>query len=135
MKELVVIDASEGILGRVAAFAAKQALLGKEVKVVNSNEVLISGNRRDIIQRYVQKATRGGSSQNGPNFPTMPERIMKRTIRGMLSHRQGRGNDAFKRVRCYNKVPVEFKDAKKISLKREIKVSVIKLSEISKEIR
>ena len=33
---------------------------------------------------------------------------MKRTIRGMLPYKRPRGIDAFKRIKCYVGVPVEF---------------------------
>jgi len=134
MTTKIIIDATDGILGRIAGFAAKQSLLGKSVVIVNCNEVLITGDPRTTINAYKAKISRGGSAQKGPYFPKTPERIMKRTTRGMLSHKQGRGSDALKRVICYNSVPEEFKDAEKISMKRELKGKAIKLSKLSKEL-
>src|SRR3989344_3097656 len=128
----IVIDATGGVLGRIAAYAAKQSLLGKNVKIVNCRDATITGEKTMILDKYKKARARGGSTQKGPNFPKSPERIMKRTVRGMLSYKQGRGLAAFKRVICYNQTPAEFEKTNKISLKREIKLRAIKLSELSK---
>jgi large subunit ribosomal protein L13 len=134
MTERIVIDATGGVLGRIAAFAAKQALLGKDVAIVNCEHAAITGRPRKIIEGYQQKRAWGGTAQKGPYFPKNPERLMKRTVRGMLSHSQLRGRTAFKRIVCYNSVPAEYQNAKKITLTREIKTKSISLSRLNKEL-
>ncbi len=133
-EKIIVIDAAGGVLGRVASLGAKKALLGYEVKIVNCNDVLLVGEKRNIIETYMIKRVRGGSSRNGPHFPKSPERIMKRTIRGMLSYKLGRGGAAFKRIMCYNEFPKEFDGKEKISMKRELRTEAIKLTELSREL-
>lgn len=114
---IVVIDATNGSVGRIASLAAKQALLGNHVMVVNCNEAVLTGGKRMVINEYKQAAHRGGHSLNGPFWvKRSPERLMKRTIRGMLSYKMGRGEAAFDKIRCYNQVPAEYKDAKKLTL-------------------
>lgn len=130
----IIIDASQGSLGRIAAFAAKQSLLGKEVIIVNCNDAVITGKPRTTIANYQQKRARGGSAQKGPYFPKNPERLMKRTVRGMLSYKQGRGDAAFKRIMCYNETPEEYKDAEKTSMKKLFHAKTIKLSDLDKEL-
>ena len=130
MSEQIIIDAANAVLGRMASYAAKQALLGKSIIVVNCSNALIIGNIPDIVSKYKQKIRRGKGSQKGPYFPRIPERIVKRTIRGMLEYTQTRGSDALKRVMCYNQLPKEFEAAKKISFAKEIKTSSIKLGEL-----
>lgn len=128
----IVIDAAHAVLGRLASFAAKQALLGKKVIVVNCGEAIVTGNRDNILKEYRVARQRGGASLNGPNFPKHSERLVKRTIRGMLYFRHGRGKDAFKRIICYNHVPKEYESSKKEMAKRTIMTNSIKISEISK---
>lgn len=130
----IVVDASEGVLGRIASFAAKQALLGKEVIVVNCEHILISGNPRRTIEGFQQKRGRGGTAQRGPYYPKSSERILKRTIRGMLSHSQLRGKTALKKIMCYDGVPAEFEHAKKIHMKKELHSKSISLSRLSQEL-
>lgn len=129
-----IIDAKDGMLGRIAAFAAKQSLLGKEIIILNCNDSLITGNKATTLSKYKQVRARGGTAQRGPYFPKTPERIMKRTIRGMLPHHKGRGRDALKRVMCYNRVPTEFEKSEKLSLSKPIKLKAITLKKLSEEL-
>jgi len=130
----IVIDANNAILGRLASYAAKQALLGKEIVIVNCNDAVITGKKSSIVSEYMVARARGGSSLKGPFFPKSPERILKRTIRGMLSYKQGRGREALKRIICYNATPAEYEEAKKIIAGKEKNIKTIKLSELSKVI-
>jgi large subunit ribosomal protein L13 len=130
----IVIDGTNALLGRLASYAAKQAILGKNVRILKCNEVVISGNKRTIISEYQQTRARGKGTQKGPNFPTVPEKIVKRTIRGMLSHRQKRGLDALKRIRCYNEIPKEYEEVKKIKAGKEKPLQTISLKELAREI-
>ena len=65
----IIIDASNSVLGRVASLAAKQALLGKDVIIINCNNALISGRKNFIVKQYKQKRSRGWYALKGPNFP------------------------------------------------------------------
>lgn len=132
MKEQIIIDAANSVLGRVASYAAKQALLGNKIIIVNCNDVLITGRRNLILETYSQMRRRGKGWQKGPIVPKVAEKLMKRTIRGMLAYTQQRGEDALDRIICYNEVPKEFESAKKISLARELKIKSTKLSEVAK---
>jgi len=134
MEMKIVIDGKNALLGRLASFAAKQSLLGKEISIVNCNEVVVSGKPKSIIGEYREMRNKGGSSLKGPFFPRLPERVVKRTIRGMLSHRQVRGRDALKRIKCYNETPVEFEKSKMVKSGKEKNLKKIKLKDLSKEI-
>jgi large subunit ribosomal protein L13 len=132
--ETIVIDASKCVLGRVASYAAKQALLGKKIIIVNCEEVILTGRKKSIIEEYNSARRRGGSSLKGPFFPNIPEKLVKRTIRGMLSYTKQRGLGALKRIKCYNKILKEHEADKKIVLTKEKKTKTIKLNELSKRI-
>ena len=133
-EKIIVIDATRGILGRIASYAAKQAMLGKNVIIVNCDHALVSGRKLSTIAEYTILRRRGGSSLKGPFFPKQTERIMKRTIRGMLAYTQQRGLAALKRVMCYPHVPQEYVSAKKILFVKELKTQSLSLAELSKEI-
>jgi len=107
----MIIDATDLILGRVASYAAKKAMLGEKVDIVNCEKAVVTGNKRFIIADYKRKAARGTHAK-GPFFPKVPDRLVRRTIRGMLPHKQPKGRDAFKRVMCYVGVPANMHDQK-----------------------
>ncbi len=108
-RKMIVIDAKQMILGRFATFAAKQALLGQEVRIINAEQAVISGRRATTLAEQKNRANRGNPVK-GPFIPRMADRFVRRTIRGMLPHRQAKGAEAYKRILCYVGVPEEFKD-------------------------
>ena len=132
---MIVIDGKNAILGRLAAHVAKEALKGEEFAIVNCEQIIITGNRKDIQEYLESKRKRVGTTQKGPKVSRTSEKIVKRTIRGMLpNYRTGRGRDAFKRIKCYVGVPKEFEAQKKISLefKPQSKNKIVKVKEVSK---
>jgi len=130
MEKEIIIDGKNATMGRLAGYAAKQALLGNNVVIVNSEEVIITGNKKDIVEGYKTLLKKGGSSMRGPKIPRNAERILKRTIRGMLPHKQGRGADALKRVMCYDKMPEKYVNSKKVITGKEKTGKSITLKEL-----
>ena len=127
---MIVIDGTNTPMGRVGVLAAKQSLRGEVVRVVNCNKIIITGNKENILEEFLETRRRHGSSQKGPIInKTSPEKIVKRCIRGMLpSHKEGRGRVAFKNIMCYNEVPKELEAEKmiKIETTKKIKFSMLK---------
>ena len=115
---MIVIDGKDAVLGRLASYTAKEAMKGEEIAIVNCDEIIITGNKKNIRQDFERRKKWVGSTQKGPKNSFLPEKIVKKTIRGMLnnSRRRGRGRDAIKRVKCYVGIPKEFESAKKIHL-------------------
>ncbi len=128
-----VIDGKNAVLGRLASFVAKEALRGEEIVVLNSEQVIITGNKKNIKENFEKKRERVGSGQQGPKHSRLDDRIVKRTIRGMLpNHRKGRGKEVFKKIKCYVGVPKEFENSKKIILKIKSKNKFIMVKDIQK---
>ncbi len=115
MKEIYV-DAKNLIAGRLSSFAAKSALLGDKIVIVNSEEAVITGTPKLVIEKYRYLRSETGQQDSGPNISRLPDMFLKRFLRGMLPHKQARGREAMKRIMCYQGVPDEFKDQKFISL-------------------
>ena len=114
----IIIDGENGVLGRLASFAAKQALLGKKVDIVNCEKVIILGREVEIVARYKKNRARGGSGLAGPYIHSNPAKIMKSTIRNMLPFKKTRGRMALKRIKCYTGIPHEFNEKKMIKAGR-----------------
>jgi large subunit ribosomal protein L13 len=105
-----VLDATGAVLGRLASRVAEAALDGEEVRVVNAELAVVTGNRGEVLERYRRKRE-AGTQRKGPHPPRTSDRLVKRTVRGMLPTEQAKGEDAHARVRCYLGVPEEFEDA------------------------
>lgn len=113
----IIIDAKDTIAGRLAAFAAKQALLGNTVQVVNAEKAVITGNQELVVKKYHHAFVERGRPEKGPFPSRMPDRFLRRIIRGMLPWDKPRGREAFKRILCHIGIPEEIKQKKSIAMK------------------
>ena len=113
---MIIIDASSLIVGRLATYAAKQALLGNQVRIINSEKAIISGRKENTFDDYLTRRAMGTHAK-GPFIHRGPERLLRRVVRGMLPYKKPRGKEAFGRVLCYVGIPEEFKDKKFVTIK------------------
>ncbi len=131
----IIINAEGAIFGRLCSYAAKKSLEGREVIILNSEKVLITGNKNEIIQRYHSIVQKGGHSLKGPKYSRNPYQMLKRGIRGMLpDFRGGQGKQAFNRIKCYEGVPKEFENEKMMKINALKKLKYIVLKELSERI-
>jgi len=131
---MIVIDANGAVLGRMATHVAKNLLNGEKVVVVNAEKAVISGSRKDIYGRYKQRWDRGNLANptKATKQPRTPDRIVRRTIRGMVNFRTTRGAKAYKNLKVYIGVPEEYTDkAEKYTTRSpRKKLAVLELSKM-----
>ncbi len=101
-----VIDAAGLVLGRAASHIAQRLLAGESIAVVNAEQAVVTGSRSTVLGYYVAARARG-SVRSGPHFPRHPDRIFRRTVRGMLPHLRSRGKAAFDLLEVHIGVPEE----------------------------
>jgi large subunit ribosomal protein L13 len=130
----MIIDATDTIMGRLATYAAKKALLGENVEIVNAERAIISGNKKEILAKYQHRRVGRGTPGKGPFFPRQADKILKRTIRGMLPYKQEKGRVAMKRIRCHVGVPasLEGKEMTKVEGAHKSKLEMQKYLTLSK---
>jgi large subunit ribosomal protein L13 len=109
-EKIEIIDGDGLILGRLASTVAKRLLTerDREIVIVNAEGVVISGSKEQLFKEYKRRRDRG-SPEKGPYYPQMPDRIVKRTIRGMLPYKHEKGREAFARLKVYLGIPEEYK--------------------------
>ena len=76
----------------------------------------------------------------GAFFPTTPEKLVKRTIRGMLPYKQYKGKTAHKKIKCHVGVPEKLKSEKfqtieKANIKKLPTFKYITVQEVCKFLR
>lgn len=113
------IDATNAIMGRLSSYAAKQAMLGHTVNIFNCEKAVISGSKEVIREKYYYRIFKTGRPTRGPFISRMPDRFLRRSLRGMLQHKDGRGRAAYERIMCYLSVPEQFKDKKLVKVAKE----------------
>jgi len=129
-----IYDAENQILGRLSSIIAKQLLNGEKIIVVNAEKAVLSASREYLQGHYSNKYKRGDVF-HGPFFPKQPDRIFKRTIRGMLPWDRTKGRIAYKNLKAFIGVPEELKTKQFEKLKEadadRLKGKVVSLGEIS----
>ena len=130
---MIFIDADGAVLGRLASVVAKRLLKGEQITVVNAEKVLITGSRENLMFHYKEQRFIG-STRKGPFFPRMPDRILRRTVRGMLPFNQYKGRAAYKRLLVLIGVPRELGkvEAEKAGARRMHGPRYMSLGEISR---
>ena len=111
MTDRIIIDADGLILGRLASVVASRLLNGETIAIINAERATVSGAKTTTFLEYKEQMDKG-STEHGPYFPTRPDRILKRTVRGMLPYKRMRGRDAMARLRVYMGTPAEFSGLK-----------------------
>jgi large subunit ribosomal protein L13 len=112
----MIIDANNLILGRISTFAAKKALLGEKIDIINCEECVITGKKASVFKKFDRFLSMGVPAKGPFNYKT-PERLVKRSIRGMLPYKKERGIEAFKNIKCHRGVPLALKGQKYETLK------------------
>jgi len=129
----IVVDTQDCILGRVASQVAERALDGERIAVVNAERAVITGSEEQLTQKYLDRRERG--SDRGPYYPKRPDRIFKRSIRGMLPYKRPRGRKALESVRVYVGNPYD--EAERLddtSLDRLSNIRFVSLGDISESL-
>lgn len=104
---MAVINAEGLVLGRMASAVAKRLLDGEDIVILRAEKARIVGSKKAIIEEYIHKFRRGGL-RKGPYYPKMPDRIVRRTVRGMLPYQKPRGKEAYKRLDVHVGMPQEY---------------------------
>ena len=107
----IIVDGTNLIAGRLCSHVAKLLLEGNKVAIVNSENIMISGNRKSIIESY-RKFLEIASINNpkfGPFHPRRPDTIITKMVRGMLPKKKSSGKTALKLLRAYLGVPNELR--------------------------
>jgi large subunit ribosomal protein L13 len=127
---MIVIDAKDARIGRISTFVAKKLLEGEEVRIVNAEEAVISGKPQITIEKYTARRQLQfkGNPEKSPYWPKVPDRFVKRLIRGMLPRKKARGREAYGKLRVYMGVPADVKG-------EPMKVEGSELGKLNKYIR
>lgn len=111
----LVIDGKGHVVGRLAAFVAKQAIEGNEVVVLRAEGTIFSHPLERAIKIYKDKKNKRClvNPKKGPFHFKEPSRCLKRVIRGMIDYKKAQGAEAFARIKVFDGVPMEYENETK----------------------
>jgi large subunit ribosomal protein L13 len=114
---MIIIDAKNKVLGRLASEIAPKLLRSSEkIVVVNANYAFISGTKEDIMERFKERTHRKGKGNPLKNakYPRYPDKMIKFAVRGMLP-RNARGQAALRNLKVFIDAPEVYeKDIPKV---------------------
>src|SRR5512136_894734 len=133
----VIVNAEGLILGRMCSKIAKRLLNGEEVIIINAEMAVLSGKRKSKVAE-AKEFLEVGAPERGPFHYRRPDRIVIKTVRGMLPVKQAKGKNALARLRVFMGVPRDLKDQKTETVKdassAKLKGPQLTLGELAKEI-
>ncbi|NWF87153.1 50S ribosomal protein L13 [Candidatus Bathyarchaeota archaeon] len=136
-KSASIINAEGLIIGRMASIIAKRLLNGEEIIIVNAEKAVISGKKKSKVIE-AKEFLEVGYPEKGPLHYKRPDRIVRRTVRGMLPYRQPKGKQAYKRLKVFIGMPEELKEHKTETLAdahaQKLKCPYFTVSELAKEV-
>lgn len=117
-EQQIVVDGTNLLAGRLGSNVAKMLLQGNRVAIVNCEKIMISGNKRNIIQNYKDFLAISSilHPEHGPYHPRRPDTMIAKMIRGMLPRKKPSGMQAHRRLRTYIGVPSQLRSIKKITI-------------------
>ena len=116
VKKIIVFDADGAVIGRLAAVVAHEALTGNEVRIVNAEKAVFSGDAEEIARKYFKRRLQQDKAnpEHSAHWPRRPDLFFKRLVRGMLPWHTARGHAAFHRIIVfYGAGPSELQGAKR----------------------
>ncbi len=106
--KVTLVNAEGLIVGRMGSKVAKLLLNGEEVILLNSEKAVFSGKRKSKIAE-AHLFLEVGAPERGPFHYRRPDRFLRKSVRGMLPYKQPKGKAAYKRLKAYMGVPLEYK--------------------------
>jgi large subunit ribosomal protein L13 len=135
--QATLINAEGLIVGRMASQVAKKLLNGEKVIIVNAEKAVISGRKKSKVAE-AKEFLEVGAPMRGPFHYRRPDKILRKTVRGMLPFKQPKGKTAFKKLKVFMSVPEDLRNKPMITVKdaqaAKLKGPYFTLAELAKEI-
>jgi large subunit ribosomal protein L13 len=104
---ITLVNAEGLIVGRMCSKIAKRLLNGEEVIILNAEKAVFSGKKKSKVAE-AHLFLEVGAPMRGPFHYRRPDRFLRKTVRGMVPYKQPKGKAAYKRLKAYMGVPLEF---------------------------
>jgi large subunit ribosomal protein L13 len=134
---VTLVNADGLIVGRMASKVAKKLLNGEKVIIVNAEKAVLSGKKKGKVAE-AKEFLEVGAPMRGPFHYRRPDRMLRKTVRGMLPFKQPKGKQAYKKLKVFMGVPEDLKGQQMITLKEaqaaKLKGPFFTLAELAKEV-
>jgi large subunit ribosomal protein L13 len=132
----MIVDAKDNVAGRLASKVAKAIINGERVTVINSQDLVMVGNKKSILEKFTTRVD-GAVKSNphyGPKYDRIPSKIFRRMVRNMLPTKKRAKERIIKQLRVFNTTAKGI-DSKEAIIFEEIKFNhrnnYIKLKDVA----
>ena len=127
-EKVVIVDARGHLMGRLASFIAKELLNGQHVVVVRTEEINVSGSlfRNKLKWAEYSRKHHNTNPKRGPFHFRAPGRMFYRVVKGMLPHKNARGEHALNRLKVFEGVPAPYDKMKRMVVPDALRVTRLK---------
>ncbi len=134
---VTLVNAEGLIVGRMCSKVAKRLLNGEDVIILNAEKAVFSGKKKSkVLEAHIFLEV--GAPRRGPFHYRRPDRFLQKAVRGMVPYKQPKGKNAYKRLKVFMGVPLEFKNQEMITFTEasaaNLKGPHFTLGEMAKEI-
>ncbi len=134
---VTLVNAEGLIVGRMCSKVAKRLLNGEDVIILNAEKAVFSGKKKSkVLEAHIFLEV--GAPRRGPFHYRRPDRFLRKAVRGMVPYKQPKGKNAYKRLKVFMGVPLEFKNQEMITFTEasaaNLKGPHFTLGEMAKEI-
>ncbi|MCX6803440.1 MAG: 50S ribosomal protein L13 [Candidatus Diapherotrites archaeon] len=114
---MMIVNVKGLIAGRVATKIAKAIINGEKVIVLKAQDLIITGNKDNIIEKFKVRVNAAVKSNPnyGPKYSRIPSRMFRKMVRSMLPTKQNTKDTMIKSLMVYNETPAEFAHEKAIT--------------------
>ncbi len=109
----MIINAEGLVAGRLASRVAKEMINNKTVIIINAEKAIVVGKESAVLPKYKQRvdASVKTNPHKGPKYDRVPEKMLRRMIKGMLPNRKKTAERIMKQLKVYNNVPKEINES------------------------
>jgi len=124
LKNEIVVDAKDHLVGRLASIVAKQLLEGKRVTLVRCEKLTQSGKfiRNKFKFLLFLRKRRSANPKFGHHHHRSPSRLFFRAVRGMIPHKTQRGQKALSKLKVYEGVPQVYENTKTVVVPEALRI-------------
>lgn len=109
---VTIIDGRNAVLGRLGSVVAQRIMDGEEIIVINSEAIVVTGERDMVFADYKARVDRGDTTKRkGPFYPRRADLLFKRSVRGMIPWTTTSGREAYRRLQVFVGTPKQFADS------------------------
>lgn len=123
MNRELVIDGTDHVAGKLAAFIAKRALEGHTIHVLCAESIVFTGPMHrhvSMYRSYLNKRNIVNPARGAFHYKE-PSKYFRKVFRNMAGRRTARGKEAASRISVYEGIPRHFENVERLVVPRALR--------------